>query len=67
MEIIALFILAFSVFVGVGVHKSDIKKETALKVQITELKTTHNFKPKKLKQIKIVKNQNIEVMNLGDA
>jgi len=67
MEIAAIFALVFSIFVGVGVHKADVNKEAVLKTQITELKYSSKLKPQKNKTIKIVENQNIEVINLGDA
>jgi len=65
MAALGLLAIAFAVFAGVGVHKADIKKEVQLEQQITELKTSHKIKPKKT--VKIIRNQNIEVINMGDA
>lgn len=64
MEAVAIMVLVFSLFVGADIHKSDLKREEVLKKQITLIKKQKESKSKR--DDMAVRNQNIQVVNLGD-
>ena len=62
MEIPLIVFLIFSVAVGLKSHDDDVKKINELKHQVAK----RNTKPvKRVKMVKVVKNQSIKVVNLG--
>lgn len=62
MEIPLIVFLIFSVAVGLKSHGDDVKKINELRHQVAKT----NSKPvKKVKMVKVVKNQSIKVVNLG--
>jgi hypothetical protein len=67
MAPIGILIAAFAVFTGIGMHQSDLKKEARLKQENIELKAKYEAKLKSKPVPKVVRNQNIEIVNMGTA